>query len=790
MDIQEIKQRINCIDYCKRNGIPISKSGDHCTSPFRPNADNKFAFKVYGDSFFDFVSKQGGDVIDLCAFHKYDGDRGKAIKELAEITGVEGEPPQWLSYTKNLGNMCEKWHKDLTAEDRKYLNTRGIKDETIDRIKIGSHKGRITIPYWKNGYIPYYISRGDKPKYLKAKIDGLNENIPWGLHTANNGTDTLAIVEGAFDALSFEQEGFAVLATMGGYFSAEQLKIVLSICKQFKTVFLCFDNDKAGSDFTKRMSKELFSHKIPFVIGDLPPKYKDISEYYEAGKNLNDLIVDAQNGLIEMCKRMTDKKEFADFAYKASRFVGKPEMAELFNAVRDNDFPPEWLAELKKSALAPPSEDTIAKEVTAKHTLKYRENVGFYEYNKSRGYWQRREDTEVQSYIGNALGSSRTGSKLSSIIKLIKSDCITDDEFDKKPLFCFINGTLELGQNRIFREHRENDLCSIQVDYPYNNAAYSQDWQDFIDQICNFDNTRSTLLQEMAGYILFPDCSLERIFVLTGSGGNGKSKFLEVLKAVFGEGNCSSVTATGICADFQRINISTSLLNVAQEIKSDLSGAEEYLKQIASGETISACYKGKNFVNFKPRCKMIFATNGQLKSKDTSDGLMRRLAIIDFICKFVDEPSKENEYKRDTQILEKLMKNLPAVFNWAMNGYINLMQTKKFTETYDQTDLVEDFKEASNPIITFLKDWNMGNMSQDPSVFSGAAYISNEDLYTEYQSWCIEAGHIAKSRRGFLREFNHTKSDEVINVDTTLAGKKFKGYKMVTVTCEQTLLPT
>ena len=49
---------------------------------------------------------------------------------------------------------------------------------------------------WKNNYLKnhksinkaYYVTRerdGTGPKYKKAALDGMNENIPWGLHTLN-----------------------------------------------------------------------------------------------------------------------------------------------------------------------------------------------------------------------------------------------------------------------------------------------------------------------------------------------------------------------------------------------------------------------------------------------------------------------------------------------------------------------------------------------------------------------------------------------------------------------------
>ncbi len=65
---------------------------------------------------------------------------------------------------------------------------------------------RIVIPYWKNGYVCYYISRRTDLKYLKAKLDEYNENAPWGMQTLKAG-EPLYIAEGAFDALSYYQRG-------------------------------------------------------------------------------------------------------------------------------------------------------------------------------------------------------------------------------------------------------------------------------------------------------------------------------------------------------------------------------------------------------------------------------------------------------------------------------------------------------------------------------------------------------------------------------------------------------
>lgn len=778
--ISTIKSHINCLDYARRRNLPITKPGDRCVSPMRPGADNKTAFVCYEDFFYDFVSQQGGDVIDLCALLEHNGDRRAAIHDLAKLTGAETEATRdWVKATSSLNNRVQKWHEAIlkAPEQLDYLHARRISDDTISQLKIGyTGRGepdgycarRISIPYWKNGYVYSYVARSSQPeqspKYLKRRNDDLSDrSAPWGLNTLSHQDKPLIISEGAFDALSFYQEGYPVLSTMGGHFSKEQLKSVLSAARNYPAVYLAFDADGPGRDFTLQLARTLFLRCIPFKIASIPRPHKDVSDYYTAGGDLNQLLSAAEDGPTVLFQSVTEKEDFKSLSFQASRYIDAPELAVLFKAVRQTEhFEPEWLNALAKNCDRPPSEDIIARQVAKAHQLRYLENVGFYEYH--RGCWRKIEDTQVMAYIGDELGRYRTGSRLSSILKIVKTDTLTDQPFDRKPLFNFINGTLELSDPPVFREHRPDDLCSIQAAYPYDPAAVSADWLKFIADVSDDDDKRAQLLQEIAGYILFPDCSLERLFALQGSGGNGKSVYLNVLQAVYGEENTSHVTVTGICADFQRIYLSTSLLNIATEIKSNLSGAEEYLKQIASGETISACYKGKNFISFNPRCKLLFATNGQLRSQDTSDGLLRRITILNFTQSFVDHPSKPNERRRDTTLTPRLLANLPAIFNWCLEGYLILLRTRDFTTMEDEEETKAEFMESSNPLITFLKDNDLGSS------------ISKKELYQLYSDWCDNNGHKRGSSTYLYRGLRKLFPIGTQEVDKSINGERFKGF--------------
>ena len=757
VDISQIKDRISCVEFAMQNNLPISKAGDRCISPFRAGATNKTSFIVYDDFFFDFGSGEGGDVIDFAAKLLFKDDKGKAIKHLAKITGANIESSQsqsWVKYTQNLCNKIQTYHERLTAEDREYLYKRGINDDTINRNKIGrTPEGRLIVPYWKNGYVCYYATRylpgGKYPeqKYKKMPIDDYNEHTVWGLHTLDRdpNRNLLVIAEGAFDALSFEQEGYSVISAITGHFSREQLPTALSIARSFKKVLLVFDNDvitRAGEKFTIKMAKILTEKSIPCVIGSVPVTYKDISEFYADKGNLADVIADAADGTEFLATKITDRNEFNTFARKVCRYMTKPDVDMFFKSVgKSTNFDPEWLKALCKDCKTAPLDKAIAEEVTEKYRLLYNEKISFFQYNGT--YWTSKTDTEISSYIADALGPYATGPKITSILKVIKSAVVTNKLFNVNPVINFINGTLEIEPEIKFREHRHEDCCTYCLDYPYNPTAHSNEWISFLDTVTNHDDKKICLLQELSGYVLFPDNRLQKCAVLIGSGANGKSVFLNVLTKIFGSANVSNVEMSSLSQDFQVIQLMNSMLNISAETRTNVAGAESKFKQITAGDEISACYKGKDYITFRPRAKMFLACNEYVKSSDTTEGWTRRFCFIDFPMHFVEIPNPDNPEElpidRDIETRLTSTENLSAIFNWVLQGYIMLRNCGYFTEPDDQKAINEEFKELSNPLIEFAKELYIGTS------------MNNNKLYLRYKTWCDETGHNPLARNTFQK---------------------------------------
>ncbi len=259
--------------------------------------------------------------------------------------------------------------------------------------------------------------------------------------------------------------------------------------------------------------------------------------------------------------------------------------------------------------------------------------------------------------------------------------------------------------------------------------------------VCNFNEKRIALLQEIAGYVLYSDNSLQKCFFLLGNGANGKSVFLNVLVELFGEDNISNIEMSGLTEPFQRIQLINSILNISTETQTNVRGAESIFKQIVVGDRINGCYKNKDFIDFRSRAKFVLACNEYIKSRDLSHGFLRRICFVKFENRFVSEPCGPNEFKADKDITKKLLGELSGIFNWAMHGFLRLRETMEFTKTDDEDELINDFSKAINPVLVFIEESSFKDK------------INYKTLYEEYKNWCLDAGHVPKNRTGFVKAF-------------------------------------
>jgi putative DNA primase/helicase len=308
----------------------------------------------------------------------------------------------------------------------------------------------------------------------------------------------------------------------------------------------------------------------------------------------------------------------------------------------------------------------------------------------------------------------------------------------------FRNGTLDLDTLEL-REHSRGDLLTYCMPFDYDPAARAPIWIDeYLANVFVYENTTETdhtliaLVQELLGYSLTNDTSLEAMVWLYGDGGNGKTVIIEVLRALLGP------LATSV--DFQHLgspgNYDLSSLvgmRVAFSTESERGGtvAEGYIKRVVSGETIKARPIYGSPFEFKSTSKVWWAMNDKPIIKSTSSSMWRRLKLIPFNRVFEGS-------EKDPQLRDKLMYELPGILNWALEGLQRLWANGgQFTYSYAAEEFLREYEEESNPVKQWIKE---------RTIPASEPMTSARLLYADYAEWCKDSGRQAFNETNFGKE--------------------------------------
>ncbi len=697
----------------------------------------------------------------------YSQDRGKAEKALKAKKDFEDNIEFW-------SKQINRQESRIALHARQYLLSRGFTMQTVNELKIGLmedcalNEMRIVFPYWdeqaKN--VVYFTTRKfpyfekyengkpvgepyeheNSPKYKKASTERFPflHNAPMGLNTLKrkglNGNRILVITEGVCDWLAFYQEGYSVVAP-NGCGDKNFWDVILKKIGEFKKVLLAFDNDEAGKEFTYKAAKVLMEHDVPFDCAGSMSGIKDVAEYYQVAGNLNAIVNSAVNGFTWIIDSLVRPEPFEDLPINTQRELmrqatdvlnrmavdmGKAKMHEALLSLKKY-FPKDWVTafmyeikdEAKKGQRERKKEEQmrVVDQIVATHNLMYDPRVGFYEYSAAASRWEHKHDENIGGYIIKALGQEATGTMLTQILKLLKSDDrIVNDalirKFNTLPLMTFKNGTLhinlETGKAEIAESVAE-DYNTVTLPYFYRTGEKCENWLKFIEEITGGDQVAMRILQEFPAYALMPNCKHQKALLLKGGGANGKSVYTDIISALFGgigddgRGYVSGVEPSKFKENFRLMPFRHSFLNISSDTETDLKGGEGVFKKIVAGEVLEDSYKHKDNIPFITRTKLIMCCNNFPSTKDTTVGFMRRFLVVEFPMHYVPNPRPNtNERLLDPNLKETLLKELPGIFNWVLEGLKRLIAQNGFTTSSEQ--FTKEFRSVNDPLYSFAEE--------------------------------------------------------------------------------------
>ena len=275
-------------------------------------------------------------------------------------------------------------------------------------------------------------------------------------------------------------------------------------------------------------------------------------------------------------------------------------------------------------------------------------------------------------------------------------------------------------------------------------------------------------LQEYIGYCLIPSNKGQRMMVIKGNGGEGKSQIGAVLSTLFGsnmkDGSIGKISENR----FARADLEHILLCVDDDMRMETLRQTNYVKSIVTAQgKMDLEHKGKQSYQGWMCARLLAFSNGDLQALfDRSDGFYRRQLVL---------TTKEKPASRvdDPDLAEKMKAEIEGIFLWAFAGLQRLVANNfKFTESQRTRENREAVKRDNNNVFDFLESEGYIRLKAD-------ATISSKELYEVYQIFCAENGLTALKPRSFSDAVIASQGKynlEYCNNVTNAAGRRVRDF--------------
>jgi len=328
---------------------------------------------------------------------------------------------------------------------------------------------------------------------------------------------------------------------------------------------------------------------------------------------------------------------------------------------------------------------------------------------------------------------------------------ITPKEVDQDSFLLNIqNGTLDLRCGKLLAPMKEKYITKCAL-VSHEQDALCPIWIKFLNRIMDGNNDLIRFLQKAVGWSLTGDMSEQVMFILYGSGANGKSTFLNTIMEILGEYAMATQTETftrrngnTMSNDIARLRGSRFVTTIEAEEGRRLS--EPLIKQVTGQDVLTARFLYGEYFDFLPTFKIFMATNHKPVIKGTDLGIWRRIKLIPFT---VTIPYDE----RDPNLMKRLKTEKSGILNWMIEGCL-LWQKERLGEPKEVKVATGEYQEEMDLIGSYLTECCITDST-------GYLRVTSYDLYRSYLAWCeknserpyaqrIFAMHL--QNKGFQRE--------------------------------------
>lgn len=318
-------------------------------------------------------------------------------------------------------------------------------------------------------------------------------------------------------------------------------------------------------------------------------------------------------------------------------------------------------------------------------------------------------------------------------------------------LIALKNGIYDLDSRQLLTPDKKY-IVTEQIPVAYDpTQVHNEKLLSFIGSFFYNDKEFMKFMFEVIGYGLAPSNFMQKLFVFSGDGQNGKSALFKLLFRFYGKDNVSALQLEDIEKRFVNAELYGKIINIGDDIGNNLITETSLLKKIVTGDPVTVERKNKDPFAFAPRIKLLFSTNKMPRINDTSYGMNRRLIMVPFTRIF-------NGPEADPNIVEKVAtpEGLSCLLNHALDGLIRIRTNKTFTLPPALEKLTAEYIDSNDPIKMFVTEVENGEVSETynfNNLFS-FEHVSTAAAYNKYTEWARESGLRPLARNNFGKELS------------------------------------
>jgi putative DNA primase/helicase len=397
------------------------------------------------------------------------------------------------------------------------------------------------------------------------------------------------------------------------------------------------------------------------------------------------------------------------------------------------------------------SEDAVARAIADRldGRIAFNQDRGrWYKWDDLDGVWRmdatgevrhavrlglRRASETEQGSKRAALRSARTAKGVETFLRDDPRCSCTSEDFDADPMLLACPGavTIDLVSGQTRPSRPEDRITKLAGFAPEDGPCPL--FHKFLQEAMAGDEEKIHFLQSLSGYALTGLTKEQILAIFFGSGGNGKSLFLNILRAVMGEYAVVApmemfMSSRGDRHPTDIASLAGARLVTATETTEGRSFDEAKIKQLTGGEPVSARFMGRDFFTYWPQYKIVVACNSQPVLRNVDDAMRRRLLIL---------PWTHRPSRVDPDLEQKLLQEAPQILAWAVRGCLEW-----------QSEGLPRPEAVLAATGEYFADQDLFSGWIDERVERGAEHFAPAaDLYRSWQAFCETAGEKAGSAK-------------------------------------------